>query len=172
MHAFKLWEVQSHYIFYTVMNFVDWFYIIAGSELHWLIWRKNWASFLIEFIWGLSFIDWFYIRSQHHDWFHDFEGSELAAWLRCDRTGRLNFTDWLHDLNFWLQGLDWLITRSELNWLIAWLQGLNLPPGYVVIELDDGDSRDFHIDSIRILPPDYPIVGKSEIRILEINIQQ
>jgi hypothetical protein len=40
------------------------------------------------------------------------------------------------------------------------LQGLNLPPGYVVIELDDGDSRDFHIDSIRILPPDYPIVGK------------
>jgi hypothetical protein len=39
-------------------------------------------------------------------------------------------------------------------------QGLNLPPGYVIIELDDGDSRDFHIESIRILPPDYPIVGK------------
>ena len=42
----------------------------------------------------------------------------------------------------------------------TFFQGLNLPAGYVVIELDDGDSRDFHVDSIRILPPDYPIVGK------------
>jgi hypothetical protein len=40
-----------------------------------------------------------------------------------------------------------------------------LPPGYVIIELDDGDSRDFHVDSIRILPPDYPIVGE-ELRTL------
>ena len=37
---------------------------------------------------------------------------------------------------------------------------MNLPADYLVIELDDGDSRDFHVDSIRYLPPDYPITGK------------
>lgn len=33
-------------------------------------------------------------------------------------------------------------------------------PNYIIIELDDGDSRDIHIDSIRYLPPAYPIVDQ------------
>ena len=36
-----------------------------------------------------------------------------------------------------------------------------LGPGYVNVELDDGDSRDIHYKDIRYLPPDYPIVGES-----------
>lgn len=31
---------------------------------------------------------------------------------------------------------------------------------YVNIELDDGDNRDIHVESIRFLPPNYPLVGK------------
>ena len=31
---------------------------------------------------------------------------------------------------------------------------------YVVIQLDDGDSRDIHIDQVRYLPHNYPFVGK------------
>ena len=34
-------------------------------------------------------------------------------------------------------------------------------PDYVVIQLDDGDSRDNHHKMVRLLPPDYPIVGES-----------
>ena len=33
---------------------------------------------------------------------------------------------------------------------------------YVVIQLDDGDSRDIHIDQVRYLPDNYPFVGKSK----------
>ena len=33
---------------------------------------------------------------------------------------------------------------------------------YVNIELDDGDNRDIHVDSIRFLPPNYPLVGKTK----------
>ena len=33
---------------------------------------------------------------------------------------------------------------------------------YVNVELDDGDNRDIHVDSIRFLPPDYPLVGKNK----------
>ena len=36
-----------------------------------------------------------------------------------------------------------------------------LDSNYVNIELDDGDNRDIHVDSIRFLPPDYPLVGKN-----------
>ena len=35
-----------------------------------------------------------------------------------------------------------------------------LDANYVNIELDDGDNRDIHVDSIRFLPPGYPLVGK------------
>ena len=35
-----------------------------------------------------------------------------------------------------------------------------LDGNYVNIELDDGDSRDIHVDSIRYLPSNYPLVGK------------
>ena len=38
---------------------------------------------------------------------------------------------------------------------------------YVNIELDDGDNRDIHVDSIRFLPPDYPLVGKIEFQKLK-----
>ena len=33
-------------------------------------------------------------------------------------------------------------------------------PHHVHVELDDGDNRDIHIKNIRMLPPDYPIVGE------------
>ena len=33
-------------------------------------------------------------------------------------------------------------------------------PDYVIIQLDDGDSRDIHIDQVRYLPATYPFVGK------------
>jgi len=33
-------------------------------------------------------------------------------------------------------------------------------PNYIIIELDDGDSRDIHVDFIRYLPADYPIVDQ------------
>ena len=36
-------------------------------------------------------------------------------------------------------------------------------PDYVVIQLDDGDSRDIHHNMVRLLPPDYPIVGEADI---------
>ena len=31
---------------------------------------------------------------------------------------------------------------------------------YILVQLDDGDSRDIHIDQVRYLPHNYPIVGK------------
>ena len=31
---------------------------------------------------------------------------------------------------------------------------------YVVIQLDDGDCRDIHYKQIRILPPNYPVIGE------------
>ena len=34
---------------------------------------------------------------------------------------------------------------------------------YVVIQLDDGDSRDIHIDQVRYLPDNYPFVGRSPL---------
>ena len=33
-------------------------------------------------------------------------------------------------------------------------------PDYVVIQLDDGDSRDIHIGQVRYLPEQYPHVGE------------
>ena len=35
-----------------------------------------------------------------------------------------------------------------------------LDSNYVNVELDDGDNRDIHVESIRYLPPAYPLVGK------------
>ena len=37
------------------------------------------------------------------------------------------------------------------------------PNDNVNIELDDGDNRDIHVNSIRFLPPNYPLVGKIPI---------
>ena len=36
----------------------------------------------------------------------------------------------------------------------------DLDHNYVNVELDDGDNRDIHVDSIRFLPTDYPVVCK------------
>ena len=33
---------------------------------------------------------------------------------------------------------------------------------YLMIQLDDGDSREIHIDQIRHLPENYPIIGKEK----------
>ena len=35
-----------------------------------------------------------------------------------------------------------------------------LDSNFVNVELDDGDNRDIHVNSIRYLPPQYPLVGK------------
>ena len=39
--------------------------------------------------------------------------------------------------------------------------GPDTDKNYVVIQLDDGDSRDIHIDQVRYLPDNYPFVGRS-----------
>lgn len=31
---------------------------------------------------------------------------------------------------------------------------------YILVQLDDGDSRDVHIEQVRFLPDSYPIVGR------------
>ena len=38
--------------------------------------------------------------------------------------------------------------------------GPDVDENYVIIQLDDGDSRDIHIDQVRYLPENYPLVGK------------
>ena len=34
---------------------------------------------------------------------------------------------------------------------------------YVVVALDDGDSRDIHFSRVRYLPPGYPLIGKTRL---------
>ena len=38
--------------------------------------------------------------------------------------------------------------------------GPDIDKDYVIIQLDDGDCRDIHIDQVRFLPENYPLVGK------------
>ena len=38
--------------------------------------------------------------------------------------------------------------------------GPDIDENFVIIQLDDGDSRDIHIDQVRYLPEGYPFVGK------------
>ena len=38
--------------------------------------------------------------------------------------------------------------------------GPDIDKNFVIIQLDDGDSRDIHIDQVRYLPEGYPFVGK------------
>ena len=42
------------------------------------------------------------------------------------------------------------------------------PNDYVNVELDDGDNRDIHVNSIRFLPSNYPLVGKSAKRLISV----
>ena len=34
---------------------------------------------------------------------------------------------------------------------------------YILVQLDDGDSRDVHIEQVRFLPDNYPIVGEDHL---------
>ena len=38
--------------------------------------------------------------------------------------------------------------------------GPDIDKDYVIIQLDDGDCRDIHIDQVRFPPQNYPLVGK------------
>ena len=44
----------------------------------------------------------------------------------------------------------------------------DIDSNYVIVELDDGDSRDIHIKDIRYLPPNYPLVDKEDDQIAAI----
>jgi len=44
----------------------------------------------------------------------------------------------------------------------------DIDSNYVIVELDDGDSRDIHIKDIRFLPPNYPHVDKEDDQIAAI----
>ena len=51
---------------------------------------------------------------------------------------------------------------SQMSFLHpGFVTGPDPDPDYVVIQLDDGDSRDIHHKMVRLLPPDYPIVGET-----------
>jgi hypothetical protein len=39
--------------------------------------------------------------------------------------------------------------------------GHEMEEGYVIIQHDDGDCRDIHIDQVRYLPENYPLYGKN-----------
>jgi len=40
--------------------------------------------------------------------------------------------------------------------------GPDVDENYVIIQLDDGDSRDIHIDQVRYLPENYPLVVSAD----------
>ena len=51
---------------------------------------------------------------------------------------------------------------NQMNYLHpGTVAGPDSDENFVIIQLDDGDSRDIHVDFIRYLPADYPIVGRS-----------
>ena len=39
--------------------------------------------------------------------------------------------------------------------------GHELEEGFVIIQHDDGDCRDIHVDQVRYLPENYPLFGKN-----------
>ena len=50
---------------------------------------------------------------------------------------------------------------SQMNYLHpGTVAGPDTDKDYVIIQLDDGDCRDIHIDQVRNLPEDYPFIGK------------
>ena len=50
---------------------------------------------------------------------------------------------------------------SKMNYLHpGTVAGPDIDEDYVIIQLDDGDSRDIHIHQVRYLPEGYPLVGK------------
>ena len=52
---------------------------------------------------------------------------------------------------------------SQLNYLHPGVVvGPDFDKDYVIVQLDDGDSRDVHVDQVRYLPDQYPFVGKNK----------
>ena len=50
---------------------------------------------------------------------------------------------------------------NQINYLHpGTVAGPDSDPSFVIIQLDDGDRRDIHIDLVRLLPDNYPFVGK------------
>ena len=50
---------------------------------------------------------------------------------------------------------------SKMNYLHpGTVAGPDIDEDYVIIQLDDGDSRDIHIDQVRYLPENYALVGE------------
>ena len=51
---------------------------------------------------------------------------------------------------------------TKINYLHpGTVAGPDIDKDYVIIQLDDGDCRDIHIDQVRYLPTNYPILGKN-----------
>jgi len=53
---------------------------------------------------------------------------------------------------------------NQINYLHpGTVAGPDVDENYVIIQLDDGDSRDIHIDQVRYLPEDYPLVADESV---------
>jgi len=53
---------------------------------------------------------------------------------------------------------------NQMNYLHpGTVAGPDVDKNYVIIQLDDGDSRDIHIDQVRYLPEDYPFVAEESV---------
>ena len=49
---------------------------------------------------------------------------------------------------------------NQMNYLHpGTVAGPDTDQNFVIIQLDDGDSRDIHVDQVRYLPDNYPLVG-------------
>merc|ERR1711915_988247 len=54
-------------------------------------------------------------------------------------------------------------SSNQINYLHpGTVAGPDVDENYVIIQLDDGDSRDIHIDQVRYLPEDYPLVVSAD----------
>ena len=50
---------------------------------------------------------------------------------------------------------------NQMNFLHpGTVAGPDIDEKFVIIQLDDGDSRDIHVDQVRFLPDNYPFVGE------------
>ena len=50
---------------------------------------------------------------------------------------------------------------NQINYLHpGTVAGPDIDQNFVIIQLDDGDSRDIHVDQVRFLPDNYPFIGK------------
>ena len=50
---------------------------------------------------------------------------------------------------------------NQINYLHpGTVAGPDIDQNFVIIQLDDGDRRDIHVDQVRFLPDNYPFVGE------------